>query len=61
MSIFHADNCCGQNKNRYLMDYFMWQYLLLFMKKLRFLSSQWAYKICPRLVFQPLQASLLPV
>lgn len=24
---FHADNCCGQNKNRYLMSYFMWRIL----------------------------------
>ena len=24
---FHADNCCGQNKNRYLMAYFMWRIL----------------------------------
>ena len=25
---FHADNCCGQNKNRYLMAYFMWRILV---------------------------------
>ena len=25
---FHADNCCGQNKNRYLMAYFMWRVLV---------------------------------
>ena len=24
---FHADNCCGQNKNRFLMYYFMWRIL----------------------------------
>ena len=24
---FHADNCCGQNKNRYLMSYLMWRVL----------------------------------
>ncbi|XP_065893388.1 uncharacterized protein [Dysidea avara] len=24
---FHADNCCGQNKNRFLMCYFMWRIL----------------------------------
>ena len=24
---FHADNCCGQNTNRYLMSYFMWRVL----------------------------------
>ena len=24
---FHADNCTGQNKNRYLMYYFMWRVL----------------------------------
>ena len=24
---FHADNCSGQNKNRYLMAYFMWRVL----------------------------------
>ena len=23
----HADNCCGQNKNRYLMGYLMWRVL----------------------------------
>ena len=25
---FHADNCCGQNKNRFLMSYFMWRVLV---------------------------------
>ena len=24
---FHADNCCGQNKNKFLMYYFMWRIL----------------------------------
>ena len=23
-SIFYADNCPGQNKNQYVLEYFMW-------------------------------------
>ena len=32
---FHADNCCGQNKNRFLMSYFMWRVLVGLHKEIK--------------------------
>ena len=57
---FHADNCSGQNKNRYLMAYILyvedthWSTL----RDKDFLFTSGTYKICPRLVFWPFQMPL---
>jgi len=32
---FHADNCCGQNKNQYIMSYLMWRILTGLHKEIR--------------------------
>ena len=32
---FHADNCCGQNKNCFLMGYFMWRMLVGLHKEIK--------------------------
>ena len=32
---FHADNCCGQNKNRFLMNCFMWRVLVGLHKEIK--------------------------
>ena len=32
---FHADNCCGQNKNWFLMSYFMWRVLVGLHKEIK--------------------------
>ena len=37
---FHADNRCGQNKNRFLMCYFMWRVLVGLHKEIKYHSFQ---------------------
>ena len=56
---FHADNCSGQNKNRYLMAYFMWRILTGLHEQIKISFLPVGHnKICPRLLFQPLQMPL---
>ena len=51
---FHADNCCGQNKNRYLMAYFMWRVLVGLHEDIKISFLPVGHTKFARLVFWPL-------
>ena len=45
----HADNCVGQNKNRFLMYYLMWR---VTPRNNHFFFTRGTHKVCTRLVLR---------
>ena len=54
----HADNCSGQNKNRFVMQYLAWRVLVGLNETITLSFLVVGHKVFARLVFRPIQTGI---